>query len=193
MARDNKTLGRFELTGIPSAPRGMPQIEVTFDIDANGIVEVSAKDKASGKQQSIRITASSGLSTEEVDRLIQDAQMHTDSDRRLRDLIDARNQADALIYSTEKSLNELGGKVDGNTRMTIEDAISNLKQAVKGEDTQQIRKLIEILTQASHQLAQAAYQQNGPEGAGGYGNQTHQGANRSTNEDVVDADFEEVA
>jgi molecular chaperone DnaK len=197
MASDNKLLGRFELTGIPPAPRGMPQIEVTFDIDANGIVEVSAKDKSTGKQQSIRITASSGLSKEEIDRLVKDAELHADSDRNKRELVDARNQADALIYTTEKSINELGDKIDGNTRMAVEDAISNLKRAIKGDDAQEIRKLIEILTQASHRLAQSVYQQNGPNGhpysENNYGAGPNSGSAKSADDDVVDADFEEVA
>ena len=132
MAGDNKTLGRFELVGINPAPRGMPQIEVTFDIDANGIVEVSAKDQATGKQQSIRITASSGLSQEEIDRLIRDAEMHGDEDRRQKALVEARNGADALIYQTEKSLSELGEQVPQDARMEIEGAVSQLKNALKG-------------------------------------------------------------
>ncbi len=197
MAADNKTLGRFELTGIPPAPRGTAQIEVTFDIDANGIVEVSAKDKATDKEQSIRITASSGLSKEEIDRLIKDAELNADSDRRRRELIDARNQADALIYSTERSMNELGNKIDGSTRMAVDDAVSNLKRAVKGEDPQEIQKLIEVLTQASHQMSQAAYgqgnHQDSSHPADGYGSGAKSGWQRKSDDDVVDADFEEVA
>ncbi len=197
MASDNKTLGRFELTGIPPAPRGTAQIEVTFDIDANGIVEVSAKDKATGREQSIRITASSGLSKEEIDRLIKDAELNADSDRRRRELIDARNQADALIYSTEKSMNELGDKIDGGTRMAVDNAISSLKRAIKGDDPQEIQKLIEVLTQASHKMSQAAYQQGGyqnsPHQADGYETGTKSGWQRKNDDDVVDADFEEVA
>jgi len=197
MAGDNKTLGRFELTGIPPAPRGTPQIEVTFDIDANGIVEVSAQDKASGKQQSIRITASSGLSKDEIDRLVNDAQVHADSDRRKRELVDARNQADALVYQTEKTLTDLGGKLDGGTRMAVEDALTNLKRAIKGEDAAEIQKLIGILNQAGHQMAQAAYGSNGRQGPHSGTGQQGYGSNRasgpSSDEEVVDADFEEVA
>lgn len=197
MAAGNKTLGRFELAGIAPGPRGTPQIEVTFDIDANGIVEVSAKDKHTGKQQSIRITASSGLTQEEVENLVRDAELHAESDRRAKELVDLRNQADALIYNTEKSLKELGDKVDGVTRMTIEDAVSNLKRAVKGDNAEEIRKLIEVLTHASHQMAQAAYQQGGNQGPADFANGSGSGAGanhaRAHEEDVVDADFEEVA
>jgi molecular chaperone DnaK len=197
MAADNKLLGRFELSGIPAAPRGTPQIEVTFDIDANGIVEVSAKDKSTGKQQSIHITASSGLSKEEIDRLVKDAELHADSDRHLKELVAVRNQADALIYSTEKSINELGSKIDGNTRMAIEDAVSNLKRAIKGDDAKEIGKLTEVLNQASHRMAQSAYRQDRPQGQPYSENTYGAGPNRSSaaaaDDDVVDADFEEVA
>jgi molecular chaperone DnaK len=197
MAADNKLLGRFELTGIPPAPRGTPQIEVTFDIDANGIVEVSAKDKSTGKQQSIHITASSGLSKEEIDRLVKDAELHADSDRHLKELVAARNQADALIHSAEKSINELGSKLDGNTRMAIEDAVTNLKRAIKGDDVKEIGKLTDVLNQASHRMAQSAYQQNSPQGQP-YWQNTHSAGPRRTSaasadDDIIDADFEEVA
>ena len=197
MATDNKPLGRFELTGIPPAPRGTPQIEVTFDIDANGIVDVSAKDQSSGKEQSIRITASSGLSKEEIDRLVKDAELHADSDRNLKKLVDVRNQADALMYNTEKSLNELGGKIDGSTRMTVEDATVNLKRAIKGDDIQEIQKLIEVLTHASHTMAQSVYRQNGtkssPKMENRYGSKSANGSAQSSDDDIIDADFEEVA
>ena len=193
MAADNKTLGRFELTGIAPAPRGMPQIEVTFDIDANGIVEVSAKDQATGKAQSIRITSSSGLSKEEIDRLVKDAELHADADTRKKELVEAKNAADALIYSTEKSLNEMGANVDGGVRMEIDDAIRNLKNALKGEDAAQIRQLTEVLTRASHKLAESMYQQQaGPQPGQAAGNNTAAGQT-SANEDVVDAEYEEVA
>jgi molecular chaperone DnaK len=157
MAGDNKTLGRFELTDIAPAPRGTPQIEVTFDIDANGIVEVSAKDQATGKQQSIRITASSGLSKEEIDRLVRDAEMHADGDRRRRELIDARNAADALVYNTEKALAEAGAAVDGNLRMEIDSAVANLKSAMAGEDSQAIQRATEVLTAAVQKLHTAGF------------------------------------
>ena len=159
MAAGNKTLGRFELVGIPPAPRGVPQVEVTFDIDANGIVNVSAKDQATGKEQSIQITASSGLSQEEIDKLVKDAELHADDDKKKRELVDARNSADALIYSTEKSLKEMGDKVDAETKGNIEAAIEPLQKALEGEDTEEIKRLSEALTQASHKLAEAMYQQ----------------------------------
>ncbi len=192
MAADNKTLGRFELTGIAPAPRGLPQIEVSFDIDANGIVEVSAKDQATGKQQSIRITASSGLSQEEIDRLVNDAKLHADEDRARKEAIEAKNAADALIYSTEKTLNEMGAQVDGSARMEIEDAIHKLKQAIKTDNTAEIKRLSDVLTSAVHKLSQSAYQQ-GPQAEPG-ANQS-QGAWQQSGaaDDVVDAEFSEVA
>ena len=196
MASDNKTLGRFELTGIAPAPRGVPQIEVTFDIDANGIVEVSAKDQATGKAQSIRITSSSGLSKEEIDQLVKDAELHADADQRRKALVEAKNSADALIYTTEKSLAEMGANVDGSVRMEIDDAIRNLKHAIKGEDADQIRQLTEVLTRASHKLAESMYGQSQAGAApGGAANQTGGGpqAGRPDDDDVVDADFKEVA
>jgi molecular chaperone DnaK len=196
MALGNKTLGRFELVGIPPAPRGMPQIEVTFDIDANGIVEVSAKDQATGKQQSIRITASSGLSQEEIERLVRDAELHADEDRNKKELVDARNTADALIYTTEKSIKELGDKIDSAIISMVEGALNDLKGAMEGEDTAQIKRLTEVLTQASHKLAASMYQQASPSGA-------HQGesatddtrnpASSGSDDDVVDAEYQEVA
>ncbi len=198
MAADNKTLGRFELTGIAPAPRGVPQIEVTFDIDANGIVEVSARDQATGKAQSIRITSSSGLSKEEIDRLIKDGEMHAAADGRKRELVEAKNNADALIYTTEKSLGEMGANVDGTVRMEIDDAVSNLKQAIKGDDVQRIKQLTEVLTRVSHKMSESMYQQAAG-GSNGGGRQAGQGtggnarANPANDEDVVDADFEEVA
>ena len=159
MAAGNKTLGRFELVGIPPAPRGVPQIEVTFDIDANGIVNVSAKDMATAKVQSIQITASSGLSKEEIDNLVKDAELHSEEDKKKRSLVDARNTADALIYSTEKSLKDLGDKVDSATKTKVEDAISQLKKAIEGDDEAEIKRLSDELTQSSHKLAEAMYQQ----------------------------------
>ncbi|MBW1889714.1 MAG: molecular chaperone DnaK [Deltaproteobacteria bacterium] len=197
MVGGNKTLGRFELVGIPPAPRGVPQVEVTFDIDANGIVNVSAKDQATGKEQSIQITASSGLSQAEIDKLVKDAELHADDDKKKRELVDARNSADALIYSTEKSLKEMGDKVDAEIKTNIESAIEPLKKAVEGEDTEELKRLSEALTQASHKLAEAMYQQASqeqgqPEG-GSAGADDGSAAGASTpEEDVVHADFEEV-
>ena len=198
MAAGNKTLGRFELVGIPPAPRGVPQIEVTFDIDANGIVNVSAKDIATGKEQSIQITASSGLSEEEIDRLVKDAELHADEDKKKRELVEARNQADALIYSTEKSIKELGDKVDEATKSQVETQISALKTALEGEDEAEIKRLSEELTQSSHKLAEAMYKQaseanaGGAEAGAGPDPGAQAGGPAGGDEDVVDADFEEV-
>ncbi len=194
MAAGNKTLGRFELVGIPPAPRGIPQIEVSFDIDANGIVNVSAKDQATGKEQSIQITASSGLSQEEIDTLVKDAELHAEDDKKKRELVDARNHADALIYSTEKSIKEMGDKVEDATKTDVESAIALLKTAMETEDTDEIKRLSESLTQTSHKLAEAMYQQAsqaqepGGDGAEGSSDQ----ASGASDDDVVDADFEEV-
>ena len=193
MAATNKTLGRFQLVGIPPAPRGIPQIEVTFDIDANGIVSVSAKDMGTGKEQSIKITASSGLSEEEIEALVKDAEMHADEDKKKRELIDARNMADSLIYSTEKSVKEVGDKLDEVTQTNISQAIDNLKKASEGEDTEEIKRLTEELTQASHKLAETMYAnatQDQAQTAGGPGPESEAGP--SKDDDVVDADFEEV-
>jgi molecular chaperone DnaK len=193
MAGGNKTLGRFELVGIPPAPRGVPQIEVTFDIDANGIVHVSAKDMATGKEQSIQITASSGLSKEDIDKLIKDAELHADEDKQKRALVDARNQADALIYATEKSIKDLGEKVDAETKTNVEQGVESLKKAMETEDVEQIQKLSEELTQVSHKLAEAMYQQasQASEADAGAAGDEQPGA-AAPDEDVVDADFEEV-
>jgi molecular chaperone DnaK len=196
MASGNKTLGRFELVGISPAPRGMPQIEVTFDIDANGIVEVSARDQATGKQQSIQITASSGLSREEIDRLVRDAELHADEDRNKKELVNARNTADALMYTTEKSIKEFGDKVDSATMAEIEGALNDLKRVIHGEDTAQIKHLTEVLTQASHKLAASMYQQTPHTHAhqsGDTAQNTWGPASSGSDDDVVDADFQEVA
>ncbi|MFO7986804.1 MAG: molecular chaperone DnaK [Desulfatiglandaceae bacterium] len=197
MASGNKTLGRFQLVGIPPAPRGVPQIEVTFDIDANGIVNVSAKDMGTGKEQSIKITASSGLTEEEIDQLVKDAELHAEEDKKRKELIDARNSADSLIYSTEKSIKEVGDKLDDDTKNNINQAIENLKKAMEGEDVEEIKRLSEELTQASHKLAETMYAKASQEqeqaaggSAGGEGPETSGG--ESKDEDVVDADFEEV-
>jgi len=195
MAAGNKTLGRFELVGIPPAPRGVPQIEVTFDIDANGIVNVSAKDQATGKEQSIQITASSGLSEEEINNLVKDAELHAEDDKKKRELVDARNTADSLIYSTEKSIKDLGDKVDSETKSKVENAIEPLKKAMEGEDAAEIKRLSEELTQESHKLAEAMYkqasQEAGPQPDAGQPNSDQPGAT-TPDDDVVDADFEEV-
>jgi len=198
MAAGNKTLGRFELVGIPPAPRGVPQIEVAFDIDANGIVNVAAKDQATGKEQSIQITASSGLTKEEIEAAEKEAELHAEEDRKKKDLVEARNMADSLIYSTEKSIKDLGDKVDEETKTKVAAAIEPLRKAMEGEDPEEIKRLSEELTQASHKLAEAMYQQasaeGGPEpGAEGAGpGDPGQAAGPAPDDDVVDADFEEV-
>ena len=195
MASYNKTIGRFELVGIPPAPRGTPQIEVTFDIDANGIVEVSAKDQATGKQQSIRITASSGLSKEEIERLVKDAELHAEEDKKRKELVDARNNADGLIYSAEKSMGELGDKVNSTTRTEIEDVINDLKRSMEGDDTAEIRRLTEVLTHASHSLAESMYQNasQSDDSQSGGGAENMWQSNAGSDDDVVDAEFKEVA
>jgi molecular chaperone DnaK len=192
MAANNKTLGRFQLTGIPPAPRGVPQVEVTFDIDANGIVHVAAKDMGTGKEQSIRITASSGLSEDEIKNLVKDAEMHAEEDRSKRALAEARNHADSLIYATEKSIKDLGDKVDESTKQQINGVIERLRKALEGSDTEEIKKITEELTQASHKLAEAMYAKASQEQAGGGPGAETSGGRPSKEEDVVDADFEEV-
>ena len=196
MAVYNKTLGRFELVGIPPAPRGLPQIEVTFDIDANGIVNVSAKDLGTGKEQSIKITASSGLSEEEIQNLFKDAELHAEEDKKKRELVDARNAADSLIYATEKSIQEAGDKLDAGAKGDIENAIATLKKAMEGEDTAEIKRLSEELTQASHKLAEVLYSQTAQAQAQAEtGSESGSGASAESakqDEEVVDADFEEV-
>jgi molecular chaperone DnaK len=191
MAQYNKTLGRFQLVGIPPAPRGVPQVEVAFDIDANGIVHVSAKDMGTGKEQSIEITASSGLSEEEIENLVKDAEMHAEEDKMKREMIDARNMADSLIYSTEKSMKDAGDKLEDALKADIDSAIENLKKAMDGEDTEEIKKLTEELTQASHKLAEIMYQQASQEQAQGAAG-PEADTDPSQDDDVVDADFEEV-
>jgi molecular chaperone DnaK len=190
MAADNMTLGQFNLEGIPPAPRGVPQIEVTFDIDANGILNVSAQDKATGKEQKITITATTNLTKEEVEQKVQDAKRHEAEDRRRRDLIEARNTADQLIYQTEKVLRELGDKVPASDRATIESTMEDLKKAKDGDDVARIRQLIEQLQQASYAIGQQMYAQQQAEGpqAG-----SPEGDGRGEpDEDVVEAEFREV-
>ncbi len=197
MAADNKSLGRFELVGIQPAPRGTPQIEVTFDIDANGIVNVSATDKATGKAQSIQITASSGLTKEEIDRLVKDGELHAAEDQKKKELIQARNAADAQIYSVEKSLAELNDRIDPASRNQAETAVAELKKAMQGEDAQAIREKSEQLNHIAHAMAQTAYSQNAQagqtDGQPNYGGGHANGSRANGDDDVVDADFEEVA
>ena len=196
-ATDNKSLGRFDLTDIPRAPRGVPQIEVTFDIDANGILNVSAKDKATAKEQSIVIRASSGLSDEEIERMVKDAEAHADEDRRFRELVDVRNQADGLIHATRKSLGELDEQVDEQEKSEIEAAIKALETAVAGDDKADIEAKMQTLTDLSGKLAERAYQKSqeaGSHGDGGPSGESGGGTGTSSAgaEDVVDAEFEEV-
>ena len=197
MAANNKTIGRFELADIPPAPRGVPQIEVTFDLDANGILHVSAKDLGTGKEQSIRITASSGLSEAEIERMKKDAELHAEEDKKRKELVEARNNADSMIHMTTKSLSELGDKVDAETRGNVEREIEQLKKAMETEDVQAIKSATESLTQASHKLAELMYAQakgqGGDAGAAGGGAAGAAGGKRKKDDDdVVDADFEEV-
>jgi molecular chaperone DnaK len=196
MASDNKTLARFELAGIPPAARGVPQIEVSFDIDANGIVNVSAKDTSTGKEQSIRITASSGLSQEEIEKLVKEAELHASEDSRKRELADARNSADTRIYTTEKLINENGDDIDPAFKVEVEGALENLKRATEGEDPDEIRRLTEVLTQASHKMSEAMYQKasaDGREDGHGYDEKTGQQGPPASEEEVIDADYREVA
>ena len=186
-AMDNKSLGRFDLTDIPPAPRGLPQIEVTFDIDANGILNVSAKDKATGKSQNIVIKASSGLSDDEIEKMVVDAESHAEEDRKFRELVDARNQADGLIHAAEKTLNELGEKASAEERLAVENAVSDLKKALEGDDKEAIEKKTAALGEASGSLAQKLYAEQAAQAAEG-GDE----AQGSADDDVVDAEFEEV-
>jgi molecular chaperone DnaK len=195
MANDNKLLGQFDLVGIPPAPRGMPQVEVTFDIDANGIVHVSAKDLATQKEQSIKITASSGLSKEEVEKLVRDAQAHTDEDKKRRKAAEAKNQADSLIYQTEKNLSEHGDKIAAEDKTKIEEAIAALKKAMEGMDPEAIESATQTLTTESHKLAEEMYKKASASTASSNGADTTGGAGpgeTKTDEKVVDAEFEEV-
>ena len=194
-ATDNKSLGRFDLADIPPAPRGVPQIEVTFDIDANGILNVSAKDKATGKEQSIVIRASSGLSDDEIERMVRDAEAHADEDRRFRELVDVRNQADGLIHATNKSLGELGDQVGEQEKEEIQAAVKALETAVAGDDKAEIESKMQALTELSGKLAERAYQKSqeaGSQGGGGAAGGNGGGAGADSADDVVDAEFEEV-
>ena len=195
MANDNKLLGQFDLVGLPPAPRGMPQVEVTFDIDANGIVHVSAKDLATQKEQSIKITASSGLSKEEVEKLVKDAQAHTDEDKKRRKTAEAKNQADTLIYQTEKNLSEHGDKIAAEDKTKVEEAVAALKKAMEGTDPEAIESATQALTTASHKLAEEMYKAASASAAAGSGASAEGGTGTGetkTDEKVVDAEFEEV-
>ena len=185
MAAQNRTLGKFHLTGIPPAPRGVPQIEVTFDIDANGIVNVSAKDKGTGKEQQIRIQASGGLSEADIQRMVKDAEAHAEEDKKRKAQVEAKNHAEALVHSTEKTLAEHGSKIGDGDRRAIENAIADLKEALKGDDATAITAKTDTLQQAAMKLGEAMYKQTAeqpPDGSGG----------EAKKDDVVDAEFTEV-
>jgi len=192
MARDNRTLGRFHLDGIPPAPRGVPQVEVTFDIDANGILNVSAKDKATNKQQNITITASSGLTKDEVERMKKEAEAHAAEDAKNREAIEAKNQCDSLVYTTERTLRDNADKISAEDKQSIEAAMAEARDALKGDDLDRIKRAQEELTRASHKLAEAMYReaqkqaQPGQPGADGGG---EQGGAKG---DVIDAEFKDL-
>jgi molecular chaperone DnaK len=197
MARDNRTLGKFHLTGLPPAPRGVPQIEVTFDIDANGILNVNAKDMATGKDQKITITSSSGLSKDEVDRMAKEADAHSAEDKAKREEVEARNQLDGMVYSIEKMLREHGDKISGQERSDVENALADAKKALEGTDSAAMNKARENLTSASHKLAEAMYKatsaQTPPTGGpapGGDGEAT--GGEQKKDEGVIDAEYVDV-
>jgi molecular chaperone DnaK len=196
MAANNKLLGQFDLVGIPMAPRGMPQIEVTFDIDANGIVHVAAKDLGTGKEQSIKITASSGLSEEEIKQMVRDAEAHAADDKTRKETVEARNQLDTLIYSTEKSLKEHGGDLDAGVKENIETALKKAKEVLDGQDADAMRKAAEELSQSSHKLAEAMYakasQQQAAQNAESNKENKAESGGGKKKDDVVDADFTEV-
>ena len=197
MAADNKLLGQFDLVGIPLAPRGMPQIEVTFDIDANGIVHVAAKDLGTGKEQSIKITASSGLSEDEIKKMVRDAEAHADDDKKKKETVEARNQLDSLVYSTEKSLSEYGSDLEAGVKESIEAALKSAKETLEGQDAEAMKKAAEALSQSSHKLAEAMYakasQQQAAQQAGEKADdKTAAASDGKKKDDVVDADFTEV-
>jgi molecular chaperone DnaK len=197
MASGNKSLGRFDLSDIPPAPRGIPQIEVTFDIDANGILNVSAKDKATGKSQSIVIKASSGLSDDEVERMIKDAEAHAEEDRRLHELVNARNHAEGMIHATQKSVEELGDKVEADEKKRIESAIEELKKVLQGDDKDAIDAKTKALTELSGKLAERVYAQQAESATAGSGSgagssESGKSGGSQAKDDVVDAEFEEV-
>jgi len=196
-ARDNRTLGRFQLTDIPPAPRGIPQIEVAFDIDANGILNVSAKDLGTGKQQSIVIKSSSGLSEDEISRMTHEAESHAAEDKKRREVVDLKNQADQLVYSTEKTLKEHGDKVSADTRGKIENAVNNLKEVVKGDDPSAIKKALENLSETGQELGKVLYEEAAKKqaAAGAQASQPktppQEGeVKRKGGDDVIDAEFE---
>jgi molecular chaperone DnaK len=193
MARDNRTLGKFQLVGIPPAPRGIPQIEVTFDIDANGIVHVTAKDLGTGKTQNITITSSSGLSKEEVERMQKEASSHSDEDKKRREEVEARNRADSMVYSTERLLHENREKISEDDAKNIESAIAEAKQALNKGDTAEINTAVDKLTKATHKMAEAMYQQastqTGPTSGDGTGGKTDGASGGKKEDEVIDAEY----
>ena len=196
-AKDNRTLGQFNLTGLPSAPRGMPQIEVAFNIDANGILNVTAKDMATGKEQSIEIKGSSGLDSGEIDKMKQDAEAHAEEDKKRRELVDLKNKGDAMVYNVRKTLNEAGDKVSGEDRSNIESAASALEEALKGDDAEAIKRTTQTLEQASHKLAEVMYQQAGAAAGAQAAPGAEPGAapqqgeeKKGGDDDVIDAEYE---
>lgn len=199
MAGDNKTLGRFELVGIPPAPRGVPQVEVTFDIDGNGIVHVSAKDLGTGKEQSIKITASSGLSKDEIDRMVKDAESHAEEDKKKKEVVESRNRLDTLVYSVEKSMSELSDKLSSEDKNAIGAALERSKKALEGTDVAEINAAAEELTKTSHKMSEEMYKKAAEANAASAGGASSSDDNGSADQssdgksdDVVDADFEEV-
>ncbi len=198
MASANKSLGKFDLTDIPPAPRGMPQIEVIFDIDANGILNVSAKDKATGKEQSIIIKASSGLSEAEIEKMVNDAAAHADEDKKFHELVAARNQADTLVYSTEKSLADFGDKVDSDEKTKILAAVEELRSVIKSDDKTAIEEKTAALSELAGKLSEKMYAAGAAAGApnegdaGGSDGDTGSGEHKAADDNVVDAEFEEV-
>jgi molecular chaperone DnaK len=192
MASGNKSLGRFDLTDIPPAPRGIPQIEVTFDIDANGIMHVSAKDKATNKENKIVIKSSSGLSDDEIEKMVRDAEEHAEEDKKARELVDARNQGDAMAHSVRKSIKEMGDKLSEDERTKIEDALKELEEAMKGDDTDVIKTKTQAVAEASHHLAEEMYKQASAEQPETAESASAQEGTASEEENVVDAEFEEV-
>ena len=196
MATGNKSLGKFHLGGLPSAPRGLPQIEVSFDIDANGILNVSAKDRGTGKEQKITITSSSGLAEDEIKEMVSDGEAHAEEDRQKREEIEARNQADNLVYNTEKILTENRDKISDDDAKAVEDAVADTKKAMEGDDVEAINKAVEVLTQASHRLAEVMYQsapQDGqeppPDDPEGSSEGTSEG---QPDDEVIDAEYVDV-
>jgi len=192
MARDNRTLGKFLLDGIPPAPRGVPQVEVTFDIDANGILNVSAKDKATGREQSIKITGTGTLDKKEVDRLVKEAEAHATEDQQQRDSAEVKNRGDSLAYQTERMLKEVGDKVSADDRGKVEAALGELKEALKANDADRIKRATEALQQASYKLGEEMYKRTtagAGAGAAGAGSGSQPGGGGKSNEDVIDAEF----